>query len=267
MVLNSQRKNTYKEYVDKFKAKKTTDDTFTPDLIYNTILDYVTNKYGVDKDKVVRPFWPGGDYENFDYSDGEVVIDNPPFSLMSQIVHFYITNNIRFFLFAPGLTLLNVDKNDFNRFCHVVTDSVIEYENGAKVRTCFVTNLDDNALVVDTKLSDLIKEANQQANPKRQVPVYKYPDNVLRMTDFFHVSKLGKSLSIPQNQALWFEKTESQKKAKTKIFGSGMLVTDKIADLVGKYRRQPSRPNREWTLGPNDKALLKRLNEQAEVNE
>lgn len=38
---------------------------------------------------IVRPFWPGGDYEDFDYPTGCVVIDNPPFSILSKIVRFY----------------------------------------------------------------------------------------------------------------------------------------------------------------------------------
>lgn len=34
-----------------------------------------------------------------------MVIDNPPFSIISKIVRFYHKNEIPFFLFAPALTL------------------------------------------------------------------------------------------------------------------------------------------------------------------
>lgn len=32
--------NTYEEFVDKFKPKKTTDDCYTPDVIYKAVKDW-----------------------------------------------------------------------------------------------------------------------------------------------------------------------------------------------------------------------------------
>lgn len=43
---------------------------------------------------IVRPFYPGGDYINFDYPADCVVIDNPPFSILAQIVAFYAKRGI-----------------------------------------------------------------------------------------------------------------------------------------------------------------------------
>ena len=34
------KSNTYKEFVDKFKPKKTTDDCYTPDVIYKAVKDW-----------------------------------------------------------------------------------------------------------------------------------------------------------------------------------------------------------------------------------
>lgn len=50
----------YKEYVEKFKPKKTTDDCYTPANVYEAVLGWVVKEYGIDPEKVVRPFWPGG---------------------------------------------------------------------------------------------------------------------------------------------------------------------------------------------------------------
>ncbi|MFR0556541.1 hypothetical protein [Pseudoscardovia radai] len=50
---------------------------------------------------IVRPFWPGTDYERAQYPDGCVVVDNPPFSILAKIIRFYQAHGIRFFLFAP----------------------------------------------------------------------------------------------------------------------------------------------------------------------
>ena len=97
---------TYDEFVEKFKPKKTTDDCMTPELVYKAVLDFVTEKYGVDRSSVIRPFWPGGDYQSEDYT-GKVVVDNPPFSILKQIVNFFDDRKIPFFLFANGLTCIN----------------------------------------------------------------------------------------------------------------------------------------------------------------
>ena len=89
---------TYEEFVEKFKPKKTTDDCYTPQEVYDCVADWVAEKYGLDRSTFVRPFWPGGDYEMFDYPDGCVVVDNPPFSILSRIVAHYAWKKIKFFL-------------------------------------------------------------------------------------------------------------------------------------------------------------------------
>ena len=136
----------YDDFVEKFKPKKTTDDCYTPENIYNAILDWCVKEYGVNKADVVRPFYPGGDFENFDlYKENSVVIDNPPFSILSKIVGFYVHYGIKFFLFAPTLTLFSAASyRDY--VCFLATGADIIYENGAVVPTSFVTNLEDKEL-------------------------------------------------------------------------------------------------------------------------
>ncbi len=54
------RGETYEEFVEKFKQKKTTDDCYTPTGIYEVIRDWVCEKYNVKKESIMRPFKPGG---------------------------------------------------------------------------------------------------------------------------------------------------------------------------------------------------------------
>ena len=130
----------YDEFVEKFKIKKTTDDCYTPPNIYSAILEWVEEKYGIDPSRVVRPFVPGGDFENYLYAKDAVVVDNPPFSILAKIIDFYCLKKIKFFLFAPSLTLFAGGKNVL-KTNHIVCDAEITYHNGAKVKTAFVTNL------------------------------------------------------------------------------------------------------------------------------
>lgn len=50
----------YKAFIDKFKPKKTTDDCYTPPNVYEAVLGWAVNEYGIDPENIVRPFWPGG---------------------------------------------------------------------------------------------------------------------------------------------------------------------------------------------------------------
>lgn len=97
------------EFLEKFKPKLTTDDCYTPENIYACVRDWAVDRYGLAGAEVVRPFFPGGDYEHYDYPEGCVVIDNPPFSILSNICRFYDKRGIRYFLFAPALTLFSIN--------------------------------------------------------------------------------------------------------------------------------------------------------------
>ncbi len=86
MRATSQNKTLFYDYdgfVEKFKPKKTTDDCYTPQVVYDAVLGWVREKYQLDDAPIVRPFYLGGDFENYDYPDGYVVV-NPPFSVFSS---------------------------------------------------------------------------------------------------------------------------------------------------------------------------------------
>ena len=57
----------YDGFLHKFEANKTTDDCYTPDDVYRIVLDYVNKNHSLLNKKIIRPFYPGGDYENIDY--------------------------------------------------------------------------------------------------------------------------------------------------------------------------------------------------------
>lgn len=158
--------NDYEGFVEKFKPKKTTDDCYTPPLIYEAVKDWVCKEYGVNEKKIVRPFYPGGDYEKFDYSDGKVVVDNPPLSILAKILDFYIEKNIPFFLFGGGLVLFSTLAK--RKCCAIITDSNITYENGAKVKTGFLTNLDECKVRTSVELRKAIEKAQLKTEQSKK---------------------------------------------------------------------------------------------------
>ena len=114
--------------------------------------------------EIVRPFWPGGDYEHYDYPDGCVVVDNPPFSIFTQVCRFFQSRNISFFLFAPHLTLLSpVGMN----WTGIVCDARVTYENGACVDTSFASNLFGDIRIMTAP--DLLARIKNAAKTKRRL--------------------------------------------------------------------------------------------------
>ena len=164
------KNESYEDFIAKFNQElpKTTDDCYTPTSVFEAVKNWVRGRIG-DFD-YIRPFYPGGDYEHAEYPPGVLVLDNPPFSIMSKIVDFYRENHIRFFLFANALTSLNTLKNR-DDVKLIVCNSNIIYTNGAKVRTGFVTNLPGfKRITVSGTLSDAIAEA-QDIKRKRPASV------------------------------------------------------------------------------------------------
>ena len=123
----------YNKFVEKFKTKKTTDDCYTPPNVYEAVSGWVEKEYGLERSKFVRPFYPGGDYERFIYPPDCIVVDNPPFSILSKIVRFYEYRGIKYFLFAPTLTLFTS-----KIACAIAVGATVTYENGATVTTSFL---------------------------------------------------------------------------------------------------------------------------------
>lgn len=258
----------YAEFVEKFKPKKTTDDCYTPALVYEAVLGWVVDHYGIDRDKVDRPFWPGGDFENFNYTRGGCVVDNPPFSLLASIVDFYNENKIKYFLFSPYLT----NFSSGHKCCHVITPQAITYENGAKVDTAFVTNLDDRLVLGDTDLFNRLKEAEKatQRATKKQVPVYTYPDNVITAADVGYMVKHGVNFELKQEDAIFIRGLDSQLFHKKSIFGGGFLVSEEAARKrtnSEQIARENARENASikdqdvivWELSERERQIIEHL--------
>ena len=221
----------YKAFVDKFKPKLTTDDCYTPPIVYDAIRDWVCKKYGIDPAQIVRPFYPGGDYERFDYPQGCIVLDNPPFSILTKICAFYLDRQTQFFLFAPSLTVF-FGKKIAMKMNHIVCDADITYANGANVRTAFVTNLDGDIVAQsEPDLQRIVKEANV-ANlraTKPELPKYTYPDEVLTAAMLQRYSKYGIEFVVRKEDCVLISALEAQRKAKKTVFGGGLLLSEKAA--------------------------------------
>lgn len=250
------KSKTYEEFVEKFKPKKTTDDCMTPPEIYEVVKDWACGRYQIDPAVIVRPFWPGGDYERFDYPERCVVLDNPPFSILSKICEFYLNKDIKFFLFAPSLTCLSGKTS--MRINHIICYAPIEYENGAKVMTSFVTNLGDGETVMESApdLSLWINEAVDELHARKvkELPKYEYPDHVITSARMQYYAAHGVELTISRKDCTFIRALDAQRKDGKTIFGGGLLLNERAAAERAAAERAHTIV---WELSEREKEIIK----------
>ena len=219
----------YLAFVDKFKAKKTTDDCYTPPIVYDAVADWVSAEYGLDKETFVRPFYPGGDYEREVYLPDAVVVDNPPFSILAQICKFYSQQGIRFFLFSPALTLFT---SGLRNVTYLPCGVQVTYENGADVPTSFVTNLEPGIQVrCDPALFQKVDQANKEnlKSSKESLPKYTYPDHILTAAIAQRWCKYGVAYTLRREDCLFVRAMDAMKTTGKTIFGGGYLLSTRAA--------------------------------------
>lgn len=255
----------YAAFVDKFKAKKTTDDCITPAPVYEAVADWVAHRYGVDRSAFVRPFWPGADYRDVDYPDGGVVVDNPPFSILSKIIRDYTDNGIDFFLFGPALTIFSGAAMD-NPPNYVIAGATITYENGAKVPTSFVTSLGENLIEVRPDLHEAIEKASAVADAQIKgppKPVYDYPYAVATAARLVWLAVHGTAFTVPRGEAAFIRAMDAQRAAGASAFGGAFILSERMtAERAAAERAAAERLNATvWQLSPRELEIQKRLGE------
>lgn len=267
-VATSQIKEKFEDYdgfVDKFKPKKTSDDCYTPPLVYDAVAGWTAQNWALDKRDFVRPFYPGGDYENFDYS-GKIVVDNPPFSILSKIIDFYLEHGVKFLLFAPTLCGLM----RYSDKCTVYPCGVdIEYDNGARIKTSFCTNMDaPNVRVrIVPELFEMVDSANRESRRERheQLPKFEYPRELVTIASIYALSAKGVELTITRDECVRVPALDAQRAHKKAIFGCGLLVSDKVAQKIEDVKKIVQQKEEEegkrlvFPLSDREKAIVNEL--------
>lgn len=218
------RQDDYEAFVAKFERKRTSDDCYTPPEVYDIVRSWIGEQVDLRGAQIIRPFWPDTDYKQVEYPAGCVVVDNPPFSRFVEIVRWYLDRGVRFFLFAPHTTVLNLDAP----YTRLVCGAGVIYENGAVVSTSFASNLFGDTLAMSVPdLYERLKAAEYKKKPLP--PRYSYPSHVLTFSDLARCSVHGVAISIPRSEAAFVRRLDSQRPSGKAIYGSGFLLSDRQA--------------------------------------
>jgi hypothetical protein len=242
-------------FVEKFEPKKTTDDCYTPEGYYRIVLDYVASKCDLTGKEIVRPFYPGGDFEAIEYTREMVVIDNPPFSIITKIARYYLSNGVQFFLFAPHLTLMSAGLE----CTHIVCGADITYENGAQVKTSFLTNMmGEDRIVGDAEFAAAFRRYNEGKLVK--LPKYVYPENVVTVSMVEWIVDRGISISVGMKETAHCRALDDQKNHGKTIFGSGFLLSDAAAAEKAAAEKDDVIV---WKVSARERRIIDGLNEQS----
>ena len=261
-------KDDYGEFTEKFKAKLTTDDCYTPVEVYEAVLGWLREKVDLSGANIVRPFWPGGDYEAYDYKEDDVVVDNPPFSILAKILRFYHARGIRFFLFGPQLTLFSSSSSSLT---YIPCACAVEYANGAKVNTGFISNLFGDVFAMSAPdLRKRIKEAQEKARGVASVsmPKYEYPPEVLTSSMLGYLSTHGVEFVVMRDEVSpLLSALASQKAVGKAIYGYGWLISEKkAAERKAAERKAAERKAAEnvivWELSDVEREAVRRIDKK-----
>ena len=249
----------YQEFVKKFEAKRTTDDCYTPDVVYDAVAEWVASEYNVSRANFVRPFYPGGDYQREKYKPTDIVVDNPPFSILAEITRFYKEHNVRFFLFAPRISNLSVASTQ--GFTNICVGAGITYENGAIVPTSYITNLESEYIAKSSpSLYKAVTEANAKvlADLHREMPKYAYPDAVVTAAMLSKYSKYDVEYGVKFSECQYISELDAQKEAGKAIYAGGLLVNDEKAAEKAAAEKAGAIV---WELSDRERAIIEGLNQ------
>ena len=189
----------YESFIAKFQnTDKTTDDTYTPKDVYEAVLKYVGTVTDLSDKVILRPFYPGGDFENAEYPENGIVIDNPPFSIFTKICAWYQARRIPFFLFGPALTIFSVLKYGCTA---VVISSSIQFENKIAPNCNFASNLYGDIICTTAPYLDELLERCPSQNEKANLPSYQYPDELLSVSDLQSIAWGGILFRVRRSEA------------------------------------------------------------------
>lgn len=248
----------YEDFVAKFNHKKTTDDCYTPPEIYNTVLEWVIKKYDIDEDvKILRPFYPGGDYQKETYTEKTLVVDNPPFSILAQICNYYDKHGIKYFLFAPQLTLFSGGHENQNRN-YIITGITITYLNGAKLNTSFTTNLGNNIVETAPDLRQALSKAGKKII-KPDLKKYEYPNEIFTASKGEHLARHGEYFKLKRNEVKRIKTLDAQKEHKKAIFGSGFLIGPQAKTRYNNALKNIPNETIAWKLSDSEQKIANQL--------
>ena len=140
------------------------------------------------------------------------------------------------------------------RMNHIFCDADITYENGAIVRTAFVTSYGaDTVAQTAPKLGEAISAAMEKIKSERrgEKGKYSYPDHVLTAAMLQKYSKYGIKMKVYRGECEAISALDEQREKGKQIYGGGLLLSERAAAERAAAE--------EWGLSPREREIVAAL--------
>lgn len=255
----------YKYCITNGRNINTQDECYTPPEVYDTVLEYAVERYQLQGKHIVRPFVPGGNYQQYVYDKNDVVIDNPPFSMRTKITKWYINHGIPFFLFINGIYGVSLSRGLHGKATVIVTNADASFyhkPNNKTIKLGFVTNLEPENIVLrgdvalTNKLNALVK--------KKALNKYQYPENMITNSDVLAAIRRGVELQLTTNNCLFKYNLDYHKEHKLSgVKGGCYLVDDNVYNEYKAAMEKVPPYTHHVTLSKREKAIIEKLNKRS----
>ena len=255
----------YKYCITNGRNINTYDECYTSPEVYDTVLKYAVERYHLQDKHIVRPFVPSGNYQQYVYDENDVVIDNPPFSMTTEITKWYINHDIPFFLFINGIYAVSLSRGLHGKATVIATNANVSFyhkPNNKVVKLGFVTNLEPKNIVIrgdvalTNKLNSLVK--------KKALNEYKYPENLIKNSDILSAIRRGVELQLTTNNCLFEDNLDYNKEHKLNaVHGGCYLVDDNVYNEYKAAIEKDPLCTHHVTLSEREKAIIEKLNKRS----
>ncbi|NWO23160.1 hypothetical protein [Mogibacterium timidum] len=148
---------------------------------------------------------------------------------------------------------------NIKKSCFIPVCADVIYENGAKVKTSFRTNLDPMLVRTAPELHVLLKETCSKLKKARNLPKYSYPQEVFTASIGAKLSNCGVDYRIKRDDAVFIRRLDSQIESGKTLFGGGLLLSKKAAAEKAAAEKKIPDDTIAWELSDRERDLVNSL--------
>ena len=142
----------------------------------------------------------------------------------------------------------------------------VEYANGAKVKTSFLTNMEPGDILMRTApdLTKKVEKASNEAKADKKLPRYSYPVQLITAAMLGYMSIHDTAFVVRKSDAHFIRELDSQKAEGQAIFGGGFLLSEKAAAEKAAAEKAAARV---WELSDRERKIIEELGDDKEEME
>ena len=153
---------------------------------------------------------------------------------------------------------------------HIVCDCSIVYENGATVRTSFITSFEPETVAeTSPELTRLVNDTVEKLKQEnaRKLSKYDYPDHIVTAAMMQKMARYGVHFRVRREECQLVRSLDAQRAMKKEIYGAGLLLSDQAAARKQNAEKQAAENARKqaedaicYELSERERELVEELN-------